>query len=579
MRPSLLRSTLAAATLFPRRCIALASSASSTTSRTMSSSSFTFTSSVTLPSSLTTIDSKRSGIHDCITDTIGNTPIVKLSKMSPKEGVDIYVKLESENPGGSVKDRLALGVMEWAQQTGQLKPGQTVVEATSGNTGIGLAMVCAQKGHPFVCVMAESFSIERRKLMRFLGARVILTSAAHKGSGMVIKAQELADEHGWFFPNQFENEANAWIHEQTTGPEIVHAMKEAGIQLDYFCVPYGSGGTLKGVGKVLREKSPETKIYVCEPDNAPMLYSNIETEYPADGKPSTSFAAAHPVWRPHLLQGWATDFIPKLVSSAKDEEYIDEVVHPGGYDAIQTAHELAMKEGIFSGTSGGGVLSSALKIAETAPEGTSILAMIPDTGERYLSTPLFDDIPADMTEEEKKLAESTPSTPPPAPDLPGVLPEATEFVQKTNSENKVVVWSLIYCEFCWTLSKVGLMSVCRLSCCTFSCSFSLSNTLSQLLDALEVPYEIINIDSFEYAKDQMGNKYRAALCEMTDCPTFPQLFIDGKFIGGAADACIMWKNNELQEKFTEAGIQYADYQGDPFEFLPKWMSQNPLRDK
>jgi cysteine synthase A len=463
------------------------------------------------------------------------------------------VKLESENPGGSVKDRLAVGVIEWAEQNGQLKPGQTVVEATSGNTGIGLAMVCARKGYPFVCVMAESFSIERRKLMRFLGARVVLTNPAHKGTGMVIKAKELADKHGWFFPNQFDNEANAWIHEMTTGPEIVNAFEDANVKLDHFVLAYGSGGTLKGVAKVLRERSPDTKIHVCEPDNAPMIYSGIETLYPESGTPSTSFHAPHPVWRPHLFQGWAADFIPKLVCKADKSEYIDEVIHPGGDDAINTSRALAAKEGIFSGTSGGGVLACAIKIAETAPEGTSILAIIPDTGERYLSTPLFDNIPADMTEEEKALAESTPSTPPPPPDLPGVLPEAIEFVKKTNTQNKVVFWSLQYCEFCWTLKK--------------------------LLDAAGVPYEAINIDSFEYAKDQMGNKYRAALCDMTDCNTFPQLFINGEFVGGAVDACMMWKGGEVQTRLNEAGVEFVEYEGDPFEFLPKWMSQNPLRSK
>jgi len=254
-----------------------------------------------------------------------------------------------------------------------------------------------------------------------------------------------------------------------------------------------------------------------------------------------------------LFQGWATDFIPKLVSSARESEYIDAVMHPGGNDAIKMSRQLAVKEGIFSGTSGGGVLACAIKIAEEAPEGTSILAMIPDTGERYLSTPLFDDIPADMTEEEKALADSTPSAAPPPPDLPGVLPEATEFVKKFNVENKVVIWSLQYCEFCWTLFK--------------------------LLDAAEVRYEVINIDSFKYAKDQMGNKYRAALCDMTECKTFPQLFLDGEFVGGAADACIMWKKGELQEKLTKAGVEFGNYEGDPFEFLPKWMSQNPLRSK
>lgn len=228
-------------------------------------------------------------------------------------------------------------------------------------------------------------------------------------------------------------------------------------------------------------------------------------------------------------------------------------MHPGGYDAINTSRELAVKEGIFSGTSGGGVLAGAIKIAENSPDGTSILAMIPDTGERYLSTPLFDNIPADMTDEEKALAESTPSTAPPPPDLPGVRPEAVEFVKKTIADNKVVFWSLQYCEFCWTLKK--------------------------LLDTADIPYEAINIDSFQYAKDQMGNMYRAALCDMTDCNTFPQLFVNGEYIGGAVDACMMWKDGSLQEKLREAGLEFGDYERDPFEFLPKWMSQNPLRSK
>jgi cysteine synthase len=242
-------------------------------------------------------------IYSSITETIGRTPIVKLSKrMNPVDGVDVYVKLESENPGGSVKDRLAMGVIEWAEKHGQIKAGQTVVEASSGNTGIGLAMVCATKGYPLVCVMSEAFSIERRKLMRFLGAKVILTNPAHKATGMVIKAKELADEHGWFWPNQFENEANAWIHRQTTGPEILQAFQNDGNKhLDHFVCAYGTGGTLLGVGSYLKEHSPSTKVHICEPDNAPMLYSQIPTVYPDDGNPSTSFDVAHPVWRPHLL--------------------------------------------------------------------------------------------------------------------------------------------------------------------------------------------------------------------------------------------------------------------------------------
>lgn len=471
-------------------------------------------------------------------------------------GVNVYVKCESSNPGGSVKDRLALGVIEWAEREGHLKPGQTVVEASSGNTGIGLAMVCASRGYPLVVVMSEAFSIERRKLMRFLGAQVVLTNPAHKATGMVIKAKELADKHGWYWPNQFENEANAWIHSITTGPEIVEAFEDENIKLDHFVCAYGTGGTLKGVAQCLRERSPDTKIHVCEPNNAPMLYSEIETKYPKDGSPSTSFDVAHPVWRPHLLQGWAADFIPKLVKDAADSKYIDGLLHADGNASMQTCKDLATKEGIFTGTSGGGILSCALELAEKLPAGSSILAMLPDTGERYLSTPLFDGISADMTEKEKEIADSTPSTPPPPPGLPEVLPEAVEFVDKIISGNKVVVWSLEYCEFCWTLCK--------------------------LLDRIKVPYKIVAIDAFEFAKDNMGNKYRAALSAKTECSTFPQFFVDGKFIGGAADACVMWRKGELQPILENAGVKvgnFGGYEGDPFEFLPKWMTQNPLRSK
>eukprot|EP00534_Pseudo-nitzschia_fraudulenta_P011236 CAMPEP_0201221350 /NCGR_PEP_ID=MMETSP0851-20130426/192059_1 /ASSEMBLY_ACC=CAM_ASM_000631 /TAXON_ID=183588 /ORGANISM="Pseudo-nitzschia fraudulenta, Strain WWA7" /LENGTH=519 /DNA_ID=CAMNT_0047511091 /DNA_START=204 /DNA_END=1763 /DNA_ORIENTATION=- len=504
----------------------------------------------------------RSAIYGGIYETIGKTPVVKLNHMIPpgetKDGVEVYAKLESENPGGSVKDRLAMGIIEWAEKHGELLPGQTVVEASSGNTGIGLAMVCASKGYPLVCVMSEAFSIERRKLMRFLGARVVLTNPAHKATGMIIKAKELADKHGWFWPNQFENKANAWIHQQTTGPEIVDAFKDAEKPLDHFVCAYGTGGTVLGVGGYLKKHSPETKVHVCEPDNAPMLYSGIPTTYPEDGSPSSSFEVAHPVWRPHLFQGWAADFIPKLVDEATQAGVYDSVLHCSGIEAMETCKELARREGICSGTSGGGVLAATLKLAKEAPEGSTFLALIPDTGERYLSTPLFEGIPADMTEEEKELAASTPSMPPPAPGLPDVEPEATEWVKKEIGGRKVLCFMLEYCEFCWTLTG--------------------------LLDALGVEYHRIDIDSFEFAKDNMGNKYRSALQEETGCKTFPQFFIDGKFIGGAVDACMMWKKNELQQVFKDACVEggngeFNNYDGDAFEFLPKWMTQNPLRSK
>jgi len=499
-------------------------------------------------------DRPRHHLQDSILDCIGKTPIVKLRRLAPKD-VNVYVKCESENPGGSLKDRLAYGVIEWAEKHGMIQPGQTVVEASSGNTGIGLAQVCAVKGYPLVCVMAESFSIERRKLMRFLGAKVILTNPAHKASGMVIKAKELADKHGYFFTNQFENQANSWIHEQTTGPEILEAFQ--GKKLDHFVMAYGTGGTILGVSRTLKKHSADTKIHLCEPDNAPMLYSGIETKYPEDGNPSTSFEVPHPVWRPHLFQGWATDFIPKLVNQARKERLYDSLCHPDGSGAIDTSRQLAKMEGIFTGTSGGGILSSALKIAKESEPGTNILCILPDTGERYLSTPLFEGIPADMTPEEKELAASTPSTPPPPPGLPKeILPVAQDFVKDQNKSGAVVIWSLEYCEFCWTLTR--------------------------FLDEIGVPYKKINIDSFEYAKDNMGNNYRAALSDMTDCKTFPQYFVESKYMGGAVDACMMWKKGELQPVLEECGLKndnFNDYSGDPFEFLPKWMIANPLGDK
>mmetsp|Transcript_17356 Transcript_17356/g.32402 ORF Transcript_17356/g.32402 Transcript_17356/m.32402 type:complete len:416 (-) Transcript_17356:135-1382(-) len=363
-------------------------------------------------------------IHGSVLECIGQTPIIKLQRMGPP-AVNVYVKCESNNPGGSIKDRLALGIIEWAENTGRLSPGQTVVEASSGNTGIGLAMVCAQKGYPFICVMSENYSIERRKIMRFYGAKVILTPKQHKGTGMLIKAQELADTHGWFYCKQFENEANAWIHETTTGPEITKAFQNEGQKLDHFFMSYGSGGTFLGVTRYLGKTSPETCLHLCEPSNAPMMKSGIPTKYPRRGVPSTSFDKAHPVWSPHVIQGWAADFIPKLISKARDD--IDEIHHVRGKAAIETTLELARKEGISSGISGGGILSAALEFAETCPPGTNILAVIPDTGERYMSTDLFQDIPSEMTPEEIELSQSTKGeAPPPAPALSGILPTNTD---------------------------------------------------------------------------------------------------------------------------------------------------------
>ena len=348
---------------------------------------------------------------DNILGTVGNTPAVRINKLAPA-GINLYVKIEAFNPLGSVKDRLALGVIEDAERRGELKPGQTVVEATSGNTGIGLAMVCAAKGYPLVVTMAESFSIERRKLMRFLGAKVVITPAPARGLGMVQKAEELAKKNGWFLTRQFTNEANADFHSRTTAQEILRDFE--GDSLDYWVTGFGTGGTLKGVSRVLADKRPETKIILCEPDVAPMVSSGIpQPNNKPDGSPTTS----HPSWTPHPQQGWSPDFIPKLAQDAIDTHRIHKVLRIENAEAMRRSQELAKQEGIFVGISSGATFAGALRIAAEAPKGSTILCMLPDTGERYLSTPLFADIPVDMTPEELEISRSTPSAqlpPPPA---------------------------------------------------------------------------------------------------------------------------------------------------------------------
>jgi cysteine synthase A len=337
-----------------------------------------------------------------ILGTVGNTPVVRVNRLAPS-GVNLFVKIEAFNPLGSVKDRLALGVIEAGEQSGQLKPGQTVIEATSGNTGIGLAMVCAHKGYPLVIVMAENFSLERRRLMRFLGAKVVLTPAAQKGSGMLAKAVELAETHGWFLTRQFENEANADVHSRTTAREIIADFK--GEKLDYWVTGYGTGGTLKGVSRVLAKEMPHTKIIVCEPEDAQLLGSGVEQARNPDG----SAASPHPAFKPHPMQGWTPDFIPKLTADAVQMKVIDRIIPIPGAEAIRYAGELARKEGIFVGITAGATFAGALRVCTEAPKNANILCMLPDTGERYLSTPLFADVPADMTSEELEISRSTPS--------------------------------------------------------------------------------------------------------------------------------------------------------------------------
>jgi cysteine synthase A len=332
-----------------------------------------------------------------ILETVGRTPVVRINRLAP-DNVNLFVKIEAFNPLGSVKDRLALGVIEDAERSGALKPGQTVIEATSGNTGIGLAMVCAAKGYPLVVTMAESFSIERRRLMRFLGAKVILTPAPEGGTGMVRRANELAEKNGWFRTRQFENEANADFHSQTTAREIIDDFK--GEKLDYFVTGFGTGGTLKGVGRILRKEKTECKIVLSEPADAPMVTSKTPQERNKDGSP----ASRHPSWKPHPIQGWSPDFIPKLTGDAVDMKLVDRVITIAGPLAMQTSRQLAQKEGILVGTSAGASFAAALEVAKDASMGTTILCMLPDTGERYLSTPLFADIVPEMNDEENAIA-------------------------------------------------------------------------------------------------------------------------------------------------------------------------------
>ncbi|KAI8838006.1 cysteine synthase A [Chytriomyces cf. hyalinus JEL632] len=304
-------------------------------------------------------------IHNNVLSLIGRTPIVKINRLAPP-GINMYVKMEAMNPMSSVKDRLALAVIEDAERRGVLKPGMTVIEATSGNTGIALAMVCAAKGYPFVATMVETFSVERRRLMKFFGAKVVLTPKEQKGTGMVKKAEELAAKNGWFLTRQFANPANPAFHRQTTASEILSDF--AGVKLDYFVSGWGTGGTLTGVSSMLRVARPEVRIVACEPANANLLGGSN--------------------WQPHMIQGWTPDFIPEVL----DRNSYDDLVTVTDEEALKTSRQLAQMEGIFCGISCGATFAAALQVAKTAPEGSSILAMLPDTAERYLSTALFKDI-------------------------------------------------------------------------------------------------------------------------------------------------------------------------------------------
>ena len=490
-----------------------------------------------------------------ILETIGNTPLVKLGRLAPA-GVNVYVKLESFNPMGSVKDRMARAVIEDAERSGALKPGQTVIEATSGNTGIGLAMVCAQKGYPLVVTMAESFSVERRKLLRFLGARVVLTPAAEKGSGMLAKAVELAKTHGWFLCRQFENSANADVHSRTTAQEIMADF--AGEPLDYFVTGFGTGGTLKGVARALKKARPGTKVIAAEPDNSPVLGSGIPQPRGADGTPSGS----HPSFRPHLMQGWSPDFISKLTEDAVAAGHIDEIVPVPGAEALRISRELARQEGIFAGTSSGATLAAALAVAQRSPPGTNIVCMLPDTGERYMSTPLFEHIGEAMTPEEVELSRSTPlcrfdaPAPAPAPAVAAEKPvaidaEAAKLVTKLVNEEPVVLFALEWCEFCWSVRK--------------------------LFARTGIAYRSVDLDSVEYQKGDLGGRIRAVLANRTGAKTIPQIFIGGEHIGGCTDVLDAWRVGSLKRRLTDLGIPFdTQAELDSYSLLPKWLQPRKL---
>lgn len=344
----------------------------------------------------------RRAVYNNITETIGRTPVVRINKLAPA-GVNVYGKLEYFNPLGSVKDRMAHAIIMEAEASGKLKPGDTVVEATSGNTGISLAMICAQRGYRFVATMAESFSVERRKIMRAMGAKVVLTPAPLGGVGMVRKAEELAEKHGWLLARQFENTANPAYHSNTTGPELLDDFRNS--SLDYFVTGYGTGGTFSGTSRVLKAARPNIQVILAEPKNAPLVVSGKPQERFENGAPK----GPHPAWTgPHPIQGWTPMFIPQIVEDGLP--LADKVEPVSGDEGMAMALELAKQEGIFTGTSGGATAHVALQIAKTAPAGSTIVFMVPDTMERYLSTPLVASVAVEMDDEEREIMHSTPAS-------------------------------------------------------------------------------------------------------------------------------------------------------------------------
>ena len=486
--------------------------------------------------------------YNNILETIGHTPLVRLQRLAPA-GVNVYVKVEAFNPMGSVKDRMAAAVIEAAERSGELQPGQTVIEATSGNTGIGLAMVCASKGYPLVVTMAENFSVERRRLLRFLGARVVLTPAAEKGTGMLNKARELAEAHGYYLCRQFENEVNAAVHTETTAQEIIADF--AGETLDYWVSGFGTGGTLKGVARGLKAADPTTRIIAVEPDNSPVLGSGIAQPRAIDGTPS----ASHPAFRPHLMQGWSPDFVSQLTEEARSAGLIDEVVAVAGTEALEMSRRLAREEGIFVGISAGATLAGALDVARRAAPGSTIVCMLPDTGERYQSTALFEDIKEDMNEAETALSRSTPScrfeptTRSPQPiTVPHIQPDfaASRFVSEQVENQLVVMFALEWCEFCWSVRK--------------------------LFTAMGVPFESIDLDAVTYQQDDRGGRIRKVLQQRLGQSTIPQLFIGGDHMGGCSELFDAYRDGSLQMRLRHIGVTFNEtLEIDADRLLPQWL--------
>jgi cysteine synthase A len=412
-------------------------------------------------------------------------------------------------------------------------------------------MVCAAKGYPLVVVMAENFSIERRKILRFLGAKVVLTPAPMRGTGMLAKAVELAEAHGWFLCRQFENESNADVHSRTTAPEILEAFE--GERLDYWITGFGTAGTLKGVSRVLKKERPETQVVVCEPDNSGILGSGIAQERESDGAP----AGSHPGFRTHPIQGWSPDFIPKLAEDTQSAELIDVIQPISSADAMRLSRELATKEGIFTGISGGATFAGALEVCRDAPAGTTVLCMLPDTGERYLTTPLFDGIAEEMTDEEIEISRSTPNyrfdAPPAAAanasaEAPVASEKARAFVADAlaDRDNSVVMFALEWCEFCWSVRK--------------------------LFKAYGIPYRSIDLDTAEFQQDDWGGEIRAALLEKTSSGTVPQIFVGGEYVGGCTETLDAFGEGSFQQRLSRHGVAFEhELKMDPYKFFPAWL--------